>query len=71
MKLRPGERVKHWRELYGITQTELAERAKMDNSKLSRIESGEAKARAEDIERLAKALSLSMPEFYGAIERAS
>lgn len=43
----------------------------MDNSKLSRIESGEIRARAEDIERLARALSLSMPEFYGAIEEAS
>lgn len=64
--------MKHWRELRGVTQADLADRAKMDNSKLSRIESGDIKARAEDIERLARALDLTMPEFYGALEeRAS
>lgn len=71
MRIKPGERVRRWRQLRGITQSDLADRARMDNSKLSRIESCESKARAEDIERLARALSLTMPEFYGDISEAS
>lgn len=65
--LQSHQRVRHWRELKGVSQLELATRAKMDNSKLCRIESGEIQARAADIERLAKALNLTMPEFYGEI----
>ena len=42
----------------------------MDPNKLCRIEKGETEARAIDIEELAKALDLTMPEFYGE-ERAS
>lgn len=67
----PGTRVRHWRELKNVSQTELADRAKMDKSKVSRIESGDVHARAEDVERLAKALGLTMPEFYGELEQAS
>jgi transcriptional regulator with XRE-family HTH domain len=71
VSLLPGQRVKHWREIRGLTQVELADRAEMDNSKLCRIERGETEARAKDIEQLAAALDLSMPEFYGAEEKAS
>jgi len=70
--LHAGQRVRHWRELKGVSQLDLATRAKMDNSKLCRIENGEINARAADIEQLARALDLTMPEFYGALEeRAS
>ena len=62
--------MKHWREIRDVTQVELAERANMEPSKLCRIEKGETEARAIDIEELAKALDLTMPEFYGE-ERAS
>lgn len=70
MTLHAGQRVKHWRELRGISQLDLATTAKMDNARLCRIENGKTKARAEEIERLAKALDLSMPEFYGASDEA-
>lgn len=43
----------------------------MDKTKLCRIESGELKARAVDIERLARELDLTMPEFYGGADEAS
>ena len=69
--LDPGQRVRYWRELKGIAQQDLAARAKMVASKLCRIESGDTKARAADIERIAKALGLTMPEFYGDEARAS
>lgn len=65
-----GQRVRHWREIRNLTQAELAARAKMDNARLCRIEHGKTKAKAEEIERLANALDLTMPEFYGAIDEA-
>jgi transcriptional regulator with XRE-family HTH domain len=68
VNLQPGKRVKYWRELKGISQSDLAARAKMDKTKLSRIESGEQKVRALEIERLARELELTMPEFYGSVE---
>lgn len=48
-----------------MTQADLAAKAKIDNARLCRIEKGNTAARAEEIERLAKAMNLSMPEFYG------
>lgn len=71
VSLSAGQRVRHWRELKNVSQLDLAERAKMDNARLCRIENGKTKARAEEIERLAAALELSMAEFYGDEARAS
>lgn len=68
MSLEPGKRVRYWRELKGVSQVDLAERAKMDKTKLSRIESGETIARVRDIEKLARQLDLTMPEFYGSLD---
>jgi Predicted transcription factor, homolog of eukaryotic MBF1 len=65
MAMHAGVRVRHWREIYGLTQLELARAARMDNTKLCRIESGEQEARASEVEALAKALGLTMVEFYG------
>ncbi len=70
MTLQAGQRVKHWRELRGMSQLELADLAKMDNARLCRIENCKTKPKAEEIERLAEALRLSMPEFYGATDEA-
>lgn len=71
VSLEPGQRVRHWRELRGVTQADLAAGAEMDNARLCRIENGKTEPRAEEIERLAAALGLSMPEFYGAIDGAA
>lgn len=60
-----GQRAKHWREIRGLTQVELATRLKWDKSKLCRIESGEQEPRASEIEAIAEELELTMPEFYG------
>lgn len=64
--LHPGQRVRHWRELRGLKQEQLADLAKMDNARLCRIELGKTKVKAVELETLAAALGLSMPEFYGA-----
>lgn len=68
MSLQVGQRVKHWREIRGISQLDLATRAEMDPAKLCRIEKGKYKPRAEEVEKLAAAMTLSMPEFYGAAD---
>lgn len=65
MALRPGERIRHWRELLGITQADLAERIKFDESKLSRIETGAQEIRAFELEIVVEKLGLTMAEFYG------
>lgn len=70
MTLHAGQRVRHWRELRGIHQADLASAAKMDSARLCRIENGKTKPRAEEVERLAAALDLTMPEFYGAPDDA-
>lgn len=70
MTLHTGQRVRHWREIRNISQLELANRAKMDNARLCRIENGKTPAKAEEVERLAEALELTMPEFYGALGEA-
>ena len=72
MAISSRERVKHWRELRGLSQEELGERCGMTQYKISRIETGATEASADDIEAIAtKGLDLSMPEFYGAEEKAS
>jgi transcriptional regulator with XRE-family HTH domain len=71
VSLSPGQRIKHWREIRGLKQNELADLAKIEQSKLCRIEGGKIQARAEDIEQIADALELSMGEFYGEVAEAS
>ena len=70
VSLPPGKRVRHWRELRGVQQQVLAEQAAIDVARLCRIELGKTEPKAGEIERLAAALELTMPEFYGAIDEA-
>lgn len=70
MSIHAGLRVRHWRELKGISQLELSKRAKIDKTRLNRIEKGKLSARSEELERIAAELALTMPEFYGAIGAA-
>lgn len=68
VSLPPGKRVRHWRELRDVQQQTLAEKADIDVARLCRIELGKTEPKAGEIERLAAALDLTMPEFYGAID---
>ncbi len=70
MSITPGQRVRHWRELRGISQVELATRSGLEKTKLCKIEIGTQEVRATELEQLAEALGLSMPEFYGATNEA-
>lgn len=70
MAIHAGQRVRHWRELRGVSQQDLARDADIEPARLCRIELGKTQARVEEIERLARALTLTMPEFYGALDEA-
>lgn len=63
--LAPGERLRYWRELLGLTQAQLAARAEVDETKVSKIENGKQQLRAAEAEVFAAALGLTMGEFYG------
>lgn len=63
------ERVRLWREAYGWSQAQLAEETGMPQSKISRIETGDTAARADEIEQIATAFGLTMVQFYGAVRR--
>jgi len=51
-----------------MPQQTLAEKAGINAARLCRIELGKTEPKAEEIERLAAALELTMPEFYGALD---
>lgn len=54
--------VKAWREYFGISQTELAERAGMKQPALARIEAGTVIPRRTTIAKLAKAMGLDISQ---------
>jgi transcriptional regulator with XRE-family HTH domain len=61
-----ADRVKQRRAQRGWTQSELAERAQMDRTRLSRIESGcTLNPRANDLKGLARALGCSIDYLVG------
>lgn len=53
--------VKAWREYYGLTQTDLAEKAGMKQSALARIEKS-GSARTSTLKKLAKAMDISVEQ---------
>lgn len=71
VSLPAGKRVRYWREIRGVSQQDLAKRAHIEQTRLCRIELGKLDAKADEIERLAAELDLTMPEFYGALDEAA
>ncbi len=67
-ELTPGQRIRAWRQIKGLSVRQLARMADLHYPALSRIEHGRQSVKAEELERIAKALGLSMLEFYGAPE---
>lgn len=65
-----GERIRAWRQIRGVTQEELGNRIGRTGATVSRIESGDQSAKQDVVEAIAKALSLTMAEFYGAVPSA-
>lgn len=55
-----GERIAKWRVLWGLSQRELARRADITNGALSQIEQGNTSPQVATLEKIAKALSVSL-----------
>lgn len=66
-----GERVRFWRKLKGIAQKDLAAKASINATRLCKIEKGKLDALGKEIEAIAAAMELTMPEFYGATASSS
>jgi transcriptional regulator with XRE-family HTH domain len=61
--------VRSYRTVRSLSIRDLAKKSGIARSVIHRIESGEQEARASQLEAIAKALGLSMAEFYGGEER--
>lgn len=59
-----GKRVKELRNKLGISQEELAARAELDRTYITSVECGKRNISIVNIERLAKALKVSLHEFF-------
>ena len=57
-----SEQVRKWRKYRNLRQGELEERAGLSHNTVSRIETGSVSPRLETVERLARAMDLSVEE---------
>lgn len=68
VKLKVGQRVRHWRTIRNLKQYEVAKLAGIEPARLCRIELMKTDPLADEIERIvAAALGITMAEFYGEI----
>jgi transcriptional regulator with XRE-family HTH domain len=59
-----GIRIRELRQAKGISQEALADKAGLDRTYISSIERGKRNVSLENIERLAKALKISVRDFF-------
>lgn len=59
-----GKRVKELRNNIGISQEELADIAELDRTYITSVECGKRNISIVNIEKLAKALKVSLSEFF-------
>jgi len=64
IKLLVGKRVKELRNKLGISQEELADLAGLDRTYITSVECGKRNISIVNIEKLAKALKVSLAEFF-------
>ena len=64
IKLLVGKRVKELRNKLGISQEELADLAGLDRTYVTSVECGRRNISIVNIEKLAKALKVSLSEFF-------
>ncbi len=62
---RPGPRIRELREARGLTQEDLAAKAKVDRAELSRLETGKcANPGTKRLAKIANALGVELAEFF-------
>lgn len=59
-----GKRVKELRNKIGISQEELADNAQLDRTYITSVERGKRNISIVNVEKLAKALQVSLAEFF-------
>lgn len=64
IKLLVGKRVRELRNNIGISQEELADLAGLDRTYITSVECGKRNISIVNIEKLAKALKVSLSEFF-------
>lgn len=64
-----GTAVKFRREEMGLTQEDLAEKARIHRTYLSDVERGTRNLSLVNIERLAVALAMTLPELFSKVEQ--
>ena len=64
VKILVGKRVKDLRNKLGISQEELADIAQLDRTYITSVECGRRNISIVNIEKLAKALKVSLSEFF-------
>lgn len=59
-----GKRIKYLRNRIGISQEELADKADIDRTYITSVECGKRNISIINIEKLAKALGVTLSEFF-------
>jgi transcriptional regulator with XRE-family HTH domain len=65
-----GERIRVWRNHFGLTQIQLEERAGLAHNAVSRIEKQEVSPRLETVESLASAMGLSVEQLQFGLPKS-
>ena len=68
IKLKVGQRIKVLRKDIGLSQEALALKAEVDRTYVTDVENGRRNVSVEILERLIKALNVSIAEFFNAKE---
>jgi len=59
-----GMRIRTYRQQYGLTQEELAEKSSLHNTYIGQIERGEKNVTINSLEKILTALDISFAEFF-------
>lgn len=68
IKLKIGQRIKELRKVLELSQESLAYKAEVDRTYVTDVENGRRNVSVEILERLIKALEVSITEFFNAKE---
>lgn len=68
IKERLGQRIKSIREEKGMSQKDLAYAADIDRSYIASVESGARNISIVNIEKIVKALHVSIPYFFNSVD---
>ncbi len=68
IKLKIGQRIKELRKELSLSQESLAYKAEVDRTYVTDVENGRRNVSVEILERLIKALDISISEFFNAKE---